>query len=145
MSALVLCLVGFLFCFFFFNSGGGDGPRPPGICGCENCEIQFISGLGEMIDHGLSTTLCSWISLSLVIWKMGIYIDFSEVLRAWTCFTQQVPINYLFILCCQPVSSPPVDSKFFENRNNVLLTFNTPREEVMDNIPFMKLQIDAIK
>ena len=60
-------MFGWLFVvFFFFNSGGGDGPRPPGIRGCESCEIQFISGLGEMIDNGLSTTLCSWISLSLV-------------------------------------------------------------------------------
>lgn len=32
----------------------------------------------------------------------------------------------LFILCHQPVSSPLMDSKLFESRNRVLLTFNTP-------------------
>lgn len=125
MSALVLCSVGFLFCFVFLTVEVVMGHGHRNMWG-ESCEIQFISGLREMTDHGLSTTLCFWVSLSLVIWKMGIYIDFSGVLRAWKCFTQQVPINYLFILCRQPVSSPPVDSKFFENRNNVLLTLNTP-------------------
>lgn len=96
--------------FFFCMSEMVMGLHCKGQVGVEVVKFWLSKDNGELIGHILSTTLCFWISLSLVIWEMGIYIYFSGFLGTCKCFRTnkyaQTLYATLFILAAPFIPSP---------------------------------------